>query len=216
MKVLIADSQLLVAEALAIALSSRCHDIEVFDTYPCSGPDGVEAVVALRPDVALLDYWLQDMEASAVAFMILGQVPNTKIIHLSWFHGPNQVQESLASGAVGFLPKAIRVLQLANAIRQAHAGETPLLGDAVRALVEDVEERQRRMKMQWERIRTLTDRELEILTLLASALTGEEIGGRLGIKRHTVRKHIQNILEKLDARTQLEAVVVARDHGIVL
>lgn len=124
-KVLIVDSQLLLADALVRVLS-QAPGFTVFSDTPTNGPDAVKAVVAHRPDVALIDYWLEGMDAWAPAQALLSRLPHLKIIHLSWFHGPTQVEDSLASGAVGFLPKKLPVAKIEEAIRRAHGGENPV------------------------------------------------------------------------------------------
>jgi DNA-binding NarL/FixJ family response regulator len=212
--VLICDAQPLMGDALALALE-RDAGLAIFPEHPAAGVDAVEAAVRLRPDVALIDFWLDGMEAPAVVREILAHAPETKILHLSWFHGPPQIRESIASGSVGFLPKGVTVAQVDEAIHRAHAGEVPVFEKELDELILRIERRGHYLEDLHDRFVTLSPRELQVLRLLGAGLTSEDIGARLGIVEATVRTHIHRILSKSGARSQLEAVALARDQGLV-
>lgn len=214
-RVLVADAQLLFADALSLALG-RGRNLQVVKALPTSGKEAVAAIAADSPDVALLDYRLTGMEGPAVVRAVHAQAPATKVVHLSWFYGPDDVERSLAAGAAGFLPKNVRVSVIADAVRRVHHGEravlagrtaglTPLPGPAApddpptpAAL-----------------LATLTPRQMEILRLAADGLAVRDIARRLDISEGTVRTHIHNILSRTGTRSQLEAVALARDAGVL-
>lgn len=212
--VLIADAQVLFADALAIALG-RFDDLDPIDDLPSDAAGALEATGAFRPDVAVLDFWLEGIDAWALTRRVVARSPGTRILHLSWFHGANQIEESIASGAAGFLPKGLRVTDVAEAIRRADAGECPVFADRLDGLVNRIERKRRYVEARSEALAAITPRELELLHLISNGLPVEEIAARLGITRATVRTHIHNILDKAGARSQLEAVAIARDHGLL-
>lgn len=213
-KVLIADAQLLFADALALALAWS-PDVAVVDERPETGLAVLQTARAHHPDVALIDFWLPDMEAPVLVRELHERVPETNVIHLAWFHGPPQAQASLNAGAASFLPKSITVERLAEGVRRAHAGERPVFGEQLDRLVQTIKARADFIDLVGERFATLTPRELEVLQLLAGGLTMVEIAARLDVKQNTARTHVQNLLQKTGARSQLELVLLARDQGLV-
>jgi DNA-binding NarL/FixJ family response regulator len=213
-KVLVSDSQLMFAHALGIALS-RCPQLEIVPELPTSGSDVIGSALAHRPRVILLDHWIEGMDSTAVTEAILEHVPNAKVLHLSWFHGPEHIQVALRAGAVGFLPKGLTVDSVEDAIHRADAGENPVFEEELDRLVMRIERRKNLLENENRRLRSLTPRELEILRYMSTGLTVEKIASRLDIKATTVRRHVHHILQKSGAATQLEAVAIARDHGLV-
>lgn len=213
-RVLIADAQLLFADALGIALD-RHDDLDICPDHATGGREAIEAARSKRVDVALVDYWLPDMDGPAVARTLGVQAPRVKVLHLSWFHGPPQIQESLESGAVGFLPKSVRASLVAEAVRRAHAGESPVFEEQLKGLLNTIATRQAYLADMQQRLAALTPRQLEILRLVGAGLMVNEVAKRLGLAEGTVRTHIHNILEKTGARSQLEAVSFARDEGLI-
>ncbi|MGH2703666.1 MAG: response regulator [Actinomycetota bacterium] len=213
--VLVADAQRLFSEALAIALS-RYPDLDVVDNnHPTSGLAAVEAAIDLRPDVALLDYWMVGMEGPAAARAILRRLPTCKIMLLSWLHGPAQVQEALDAGVVGFLPKSLGVGQVVDAIRRARAGEVPVYLEELKELLRNIELRDSEVEDMARRLGSLTPREIQILTLLSFGRRIEDVASDLSIAPGTLRTHVHNILKKTGARSQLEALAMARHHGLI-
>jgi len=213
-RVLVADAQLLVADALSVALS-RCIELDVLDDHPQSAVDALKAVMTDRPDVALLDFWLYGMEAPALTREILARFPDTKVLNLSWFHGRGQIDAALAAGAVGFLPKSLTVDQVDDAIHRAHAGEAPVFAAELSLLVDQIDDRADISSVVADRVATLTRRELEILRMIAEGVSVKQISVALGIKTATTRTHVREILHKMGAQSQIEAIVLARDQGLV-
>ncbi|MGH2704468.1 MAG: response regulator [Actinomycetota bacterium] len=212
--VLIADSNLLLADALAQALD-WWPDLEVMEEHPASGEDAVQAVTARRPDVALLDYWMVGMDGPPAVRLIREQISGQRVLLLSWFHTSREVAEAFEAGAVGFLPRSMVVDQVADAVRRAHAGESPVYPAEVGGLVEHAATLHRERDEVAERLATLSSREREILTLLAGCRTVAQAAESLGISRGTIRNHIHNILQKTGATSHSQAVAWARYWGLI-
>lgn len=213
-RVLVSDPQVLVADALAGALE-RYDDLEVVSARPESGTAAVQAAVAYEPQVILTEFWVSDMSGPAAVELLLGKLPDAKVLVLSWFHGPDQIHQALDAGAVAFLPKSLRVPQVHEAILRAHAGENPVFAEQLSRLVDLLERRGRYVTDMGQRLRSLSGRELEVLQLIAVGLPNDDIAARLGLATGTVRTHIHQILSKTGARSQVEAVAIARDHDLV-
>jgi two-component system, NarL family, response regulator DesR len=213
-RVLVANSQRLFAETLAVSLAGR-PELSVIKRFPTTGVEAIAAARDAAPDVALLDYWLEGIEAPNVIRSILAKAPEVKIINLSWLSGPDHINAALAAGAVGFLPTGVTVARVVEAVRRAHAGEHPVFEEELDDLVMRIENRRRFVELVDHRLETLTPRELEVLTHMGGGLARDEIADRLGISLATVRTHIHRILEKTKARSQMEAVAMARDHGFI-
>lgn len=212
--VLIADAQILFADALAMAFGAW-SELTVFQERPATGVETVKVTANRRPDVALVDYWLAEMDGPAAAREILGLLPETRIIHLSWFHGPDHVRASLASGAVGFLPKSLLVPQVVEAIHRAVAGERPVFGDRLGRMIAAIEHQAEQVDRDAERFATLTPRELEVLRELGYGRTLQQIARNLGISYGTARTHQRRLLSKTQAASTLEVVARAKNQGLV-
>ncbi|MGH2773321.1 MAG: response regulator [Actinomycetota bacterium] len=213
-RVLLADAQRMFADAVGRLLALQ-PDFDVIDEFPGGGPETIDAAVLFHPDVAVLDYWLAGMDGPAVCRAIQDRAPNCKIILLSWFYKADHVQAAFDAGAVGFVPKSLTVTQLEKAIRRAHAGESPVFGKELAGLVEAVSKREDEAREVSKRLGSLTPQEIRVLILLSLGLNVENICERLVISRGTARNHIQKILSKLGARSQIEAVAIAQQYGLI-
>lgn len=212
--VLVADGQRLFAEALATALRAA-PDLQVVAEYPTTGPVAAQAVIRHHPDVVLLDYWMPGMDGPSTTRAILAWSPRTKVLLVSWFHGPAHVQEALDAGACGFLPKSLRLDQVMAAVRRASDGEALVYGAELAQLVEDIEGRLDEADDQTERLLALSPREVEVLQLLGEGRSARQISEDLFISAGTVKNHIHRILAKTGAQSQLEAVAMARRAALI-
>lgn len=213
-RVLVADAQYMFANALAVALSHHAN-LSLVDEYPTTGVETISAVTTHNVQVVLVDYWLHEMDGPAVTKAILARRPQTKIVTLSWFHGPQQIETALNAGAVGFLPKSLSVEKAAEGIRRATDGEDPIFAEELEKLVGRILERRDYIEGTVRGLAQLTNRELELLRLLAAGLTVHDSARRLDITLATVRSHVHNMLQKTEAQTQLELVAIARQEGLV-
>lgn len=211
---LVADAQLLYADALAVALA-RHTDLEVLREHPTTGHEVVAAIAAGRPHTALVDYRLPGMDPHALVRAVSVQAPDTKVVHLAWSHDPDDVERSLAAGAAGFLPKTVRVETVAEAVRRAHAGAHPLVVEEGSTIVAMAPPAPQTVPDATARLASLTVRQLQILRLLAAGLAVRQIAEELGITVGTVRTHVHQILTRTGTQPQLEAVTLARRAGFL-
>lgn len=204
----------LFADALADSLQ-QVDGLEVLQHGAMGGSEAVEVFARLRPDVALLDYFLSGLDGPGAIVRMRASSPDAKVILLSGVFGPEHVERSLAAGAAGFLPTSLSVAQLAEAIRLAHAGEPLVYPDSLADLVDVLNARIRQGDDLYGRYATLTERELEILRHLGDGATTGEVAARLSMSVGTVKNQLTRIFSKTGAETRLEAVHTARTIGLV-
>lgn len=213
-RVLVADSQVMFADALALALE-RHDDVAVVEQRPETGVAAVQATSDAPVDVVLLDYWIRDMAGPQAVELLLSHAPDVSVLVLSWFHGPNEIQQSLAAGAAGFLPKSLRVAKVHEAVTRVHAGEPLVFSEELFELSRTIEARGQRATDLAQRLEALTPRELEVLRLVGRGQSAEAVAEQLVISLRTVRTHIDRVLLKTGAHSQLEVVALARHHGLI-
>ena len=217
-KVLVADAQRLFAESLATGLA-QYPDFHVQFVRPktllTTGLDAAHAAVRVKPDVALVDFWMAEMAGPALTRMILAWVPGIKVLVTSWFHGPRDIQAALNAGARGFLPKSLDLDEVAEAVRRANRGDKLAYEQQARDLSEAIEERELEAKKVWERIGRLTPREVDVIRMLATGRSAREVAKTLGIALGTLRIHVNRIINKLEAESRVQAVAVARNAGLI-
>jgi DNA-binding NarL/FixJ family response regulator len=201
--ILLVDDHDLVVEGFRRLLAEQ-PDFAVVGTAG-TGAAAIAMVAANRPDVVLIDYTLPDANGAAVAARLLEIDPTIKVIMLTGSDDPRALQAALRAGCVGYLEKTSASGRLVTAIRAVVAGETFLSA----ADLERLREQPGTVSDQ------LSERELEVLELIAEGLSTRAIAGQLFISVNTVRTHTQTILQKLGAHTKLEAVTIARRAGLV-
>lgn len=211
---LVADEDRLVAESLAVALD-RCQSTKALNEYPRTGAELCQAVREANPDVVIISDPLYDMDGPAAIRAALAGKPGLKVLVTARACQPDRVREALAAGAVGFLPKSLDVATVSEAVRRADVGESPVFEDQLDQLLDIVETRGERKEQMADRLARLSPRQFEILRLMGAGLTAQQMGTHMALKEPTVRTHIQKVLEKLDVRSQVEAVAVARDLGVI-
>jgi DNA-binding NarL/FixJ family response regulator len=170
-----------------------------------TGAAAIAMVKANRPEVVLIDYTLPDANGAAVTASLLEIDPTIKVIMLTGSEDPRALQAALRAGCVGYLEKTSASGRLVTAIRAAVAGDTFLAA----ADLERLREQRGSVADQ------LSERELEVLELIAAGLSTRVIADQLFITVNTVRTHTQVILQKLGAHSKLEAVTMARRAGLV-
>ena len=205
-KVLVVDDHPVVRDGLRNMLLAF-DDLELI----WEAENGLEALSCCRqntPDVILMDIIMPGMGGIQATRLIHEQYPQVKIIILTNSPDEEHVQETLQAGAVGYLIKNASIDALANAIRSAYSGQPVLSPEATTALM---------------RIKTgplkpgsdLSERELEVLTLVAQGLSNEEIAERLVISPATARHHVSACLHKLDAANRAQAAALAVKYNLV-
>lgn len=212
---LVADPIRLNAEALGLALK-HVHGFDLFDLFPTSGQEAVKAVGALRPDLTLLDYWMPEVDGAAAAATMAKLSPGTRVVMLSWLHGPHEIRRALESGAAGFLPKDASVSQVAEALKRALDGETPVFEQELLELSDRIQKRGDAQGELLQRlIAVLTPREIELLRMLDDGLSNMEIARALRISPATVVRHFHNVVRKTGTSRKEEALILARSCGLV-
>lgn len=211
--VVIADDHRSFGEALEVALD-REQDLSVIEVVT-DGTAAVETVGREHPDVILLDLQMPGVDGIEATRRIHEENRGTAVIVLSGQDDDLSLARAIQAGARGFLPKSEAVIDLADAIRRAARGE-PLHTSA------EVEESLRKLRRRRavdgdlsQRIERLTPRELQILQLMADGDAPEKIAEELGMSRHTLRTHTQNVLTKLGVHSKLDAIVAAIRYGKV-
>jgi DNA-binding NarL/FixJ family response regulator len=214
LRVLIADDQDLFRGGFAMILDAQ-SDITVVGEA-ADGDEAVCAASALRPDVVLMDVRMPGMDGIEATRRICA-ISSVKVLVLTMFDLDEYVYDALRAGASGFLLKDIRRDELADAVRVVAAGKSLLAPAVTRRLIEDLVRRPShgvtpRLAM---RLRELTSRETETLRLVAGGLSNAEIAAELVVSEHTVKTHVSRILNKLDLRDRVQAVVFAYESGLV-
>jgi len=178
------------------------------------GAEGVARVLALRPEVALLDITMPAMNGIEAAREIHRRAPEVKVLMLTMHDDPEYLFQALEAGAAGYVVKRAADTDLVDAIRQVVRGEAFLAPAALRQLVADYLARRERGDLPVA-VEALTAREEEVLRLLAEGYTNQEIADQLVISVKTVETHRAHILGKLGLRRRAELVHYARTHGLL-
>ena len=209
-RVLVADDQSMVRAGFRMLLS-REEDIEVV-AEAANGLEAVEKAARLRPTVVLMDIRMPELDGLEATRRILATDNGARILILTTFDLDEYVYEALRAGASGFVLKDDPAEQLLGAIRIVAGGEA-LLSPAITKRVISQFSRIPQRAPQKE-LEDLTERELEVLRLIARGLSNSEIGQELYISDTTVKTHITHIFQKLDLRDRVQAVVLAYESGL--
>lgn len=210
--VLISDKSALFCQCLSVALGQN-SDMAILELCPKTGPEALDLAVSKNPGVSLLDYWMIGMGGPAATCFIRRRSPNTKVVLLSWFYGTVELHNALAAGAHGFLPRSVGVQDVAGAIRRVDAGETRVMPQELKSMVDD--SRVEAESRVWETVSSITPKELLILRALGAGLSPSTIASKSGSSVATVRTQINRILRKLGVRSQMEAVGIARHYEVI-
>jgi NarL family two-component system response regulator LiaR len=206
-KVLIIDDQTMFAGAMEVAL--RNLGVEVVGVAR-TGAEGLELLTERDPDAVLLDMGLPDQAGMTVGREILERWPQVKVLALTALRDGRLARDALRAGFSGYLTKDADVDRLVRAIESATSGEVTLSKSIARQVAGG-----RPSDTTSLMISQLTERELDVLALLAEGADSADIMERLGISRHTVRTHVGSILAKLNVHSRLEAVSFAVRHGVL-
>jgi DNA-binding NarL/FixJ family response regulator len=213
-KVLIVDDQRTFGEALSMALAKE-KDLRVIDVVT-DGETAVQVKEEERPDVVLMDLAMPGMDGIEATRRIVDVNEDAHVILLTGHVGDLTTARAAQAGASGCLPKTEAVIDLAGAVRRAHAGESLMDPDEVEASLRRLRHRRKQEATIEQRLERLTPRELEILQLIADGVASDEIAPTLGVSPHTLRTHLQNVLTKLKVHSKLDAVVLAIRHGKIV
>ena len=200
-KVMAVDDHPLFLEGIA-AVIGTAHDIELIATVS-SGEDAIKSYRAMRPDVTLMDLRLSDMNGIEAIQAIRREFANARIIVLTSHTGYRLAHRALDAGAAAYLLKDNAHHELISTIRDVNQGRRTVDPTVARELAHHIADS------------PLTERELEVLTLVGDGNTNRAVAEALGIHEDTVKGHVKSILAKLPARDRTHAVTVAIRRGII-
>jgi DNA-binding NarL/FixJ family response regulator len=212
-KVVIADDQALVRGGFRMILDAR-EDIDVAG----EAADGAEAIALVaehEPDVVLMDVRMPNVDGIEATRQIVASGSSARIIILTTHDVDEYVFAALRAGASGFLLKDVRPPDLVEAIRVVARGDALLAASVTRRLLDRFAAVLPDDAAKPADLDELTERELEVLRLVALALSNAEIAARLVLTEATVKTHVSSVLRKLDLRDRVQAVVYAYDVGLV-
>jgi DNA-binding NarL/FixJ family response regulator len=212
-RVAIADDQALVRGGFRMILEAK-EDMAVVGEA-ASGVDAVELVDRSNPDVVLMDVRMPDMDGIEATRRIAGAGSAARIIILTTHDVDEYVFAALRAGASAFLLKDVRPAELVDAIRVVAAGDALLAPSVTRRLLDRFAGQIPDAGAPPADLDELTERELEVLRLVALALSNAEIAKRLVLTEATVKTHVSAVLRKLGLRDRVQAVVLAYDVGLV-
>jgi two-component system, NarL family, response regulator LiaR len=204
-RVLIADDHSVVRRGLRMFLSDDA-ELEVVGEAR-DGAEAVEQARALRPDVVLMDLLMPGMDGIAATGVIRGELPDTEVIALTSVLEDASVVGAVRAGAIGYLLKDTQGDELCRAIRSAAAGQVQLAPQAAARLLREVRAP--------ESPEVLTERETDVLRLVAQGMANKEIAVSLTIGDNTVRTHVSSILAKLGVQSRTQAALYAAQIGLV-
>ena len=207
-RVLIADDHAVVRRGLQALIDSE-PGMEVVG----EAEDGLDAVAkarVLQPDVILMDLVMPRRDGLAAIVEIKGEQPGAKILVLTSFAEDDKVFPAIKSGALGYLLKDSSPHDLLHAIREVYAGEPSLHPTIARKLIHEISQPSDLPPA----ADPLTEREIEVIRLVAQGLSNQEIAEQLFVARRTVRTHVSNILDKLHLANRTQAALYALREGL--
>jgi NarL family two-component system response regulator LiaR len=205
-RVMLVDDHAVVRSGL-IAFLMAFDDLELVGDAG-SGEEAIALVEKHRPDVILMDLVMSGMDGAETTRIIRQRYPDVQVVVLTSFPEEDLVTKALRAGAISYLLKNVSADELASAIRKAHAGRSTLAPEAAQALIHSTTQPPKPGH-------DLTEREREVLMLMAHGLNNVEIADALIVSRSTIKFHVSNILSKLNAASRTEAVAIAIENGLI-
>jgi DNA-binding NarL/FixJ family response regulator len=198
-RILIVDDHPVLREGLTLIIESQ-PDFQVV-AEAGTGKEAVQLFQEYLPDITLMDLGLPDIPGIDVIKRLLAQHPDARIIVLTTYLGDVQALRALRAGAAGYLLKATLRRDLLDTIRAVHTGQRHVQSEVASELAQHAADQ------------SLTEREIEVLRLIAKGCSNKIVADRLDITEDTVKGHVRNILEKLKANDRTHAVTIALHRG---
>jgi DNA-binding NarL/FixJ family response regulator len=213
-RIVLVDDQAMVRAGFRMILESEPGLTVVGEA--ADGTEAIELVERASPDVVLMDVRMPRMDGLEATRVICARWPTTRVLMLTTFDHDDYVYDALRAGASGFLLKDASPEQLVDAVGVVARGDALLAPSVTRVLIEEVA---RRPRLEPETLAPglsdLTDREVEVLRLIARGLSNQEIADALYLGEATVKTHVGRVLTKLEVRDRVQAVVLAYESGLV-
>ncbi|MGG3451662.1 response regulator transcription factor [Domibacillus aminovorans] len=207
-KIVFADDHEMVRIGVSAYLSSQ-PDMEVIAEAD-DGGGAVQLALSLKPDVILMDLVMEKMDGIEATRQIIEKWPEAKIIIVTSFLDDEKVYPALEAGATSYMLKTSKASDIANAIRATHEGQSVLEPEVTGKIMTRM--REKPMDQLHDH---LTNREMEVLLLVAQGKTNQEIADQLYISLKTVKVHVSNMLGKLDVQDRTQAVIYAFKHDLI-
>jgi DNA-binding NarL/FixJ family response regulator len=208
--VALVDDQALVRTGFRMIVQSQ-PDMHVVGEAT-DGREALDLIRKERPDVVLMDIRMPNLDGIAATRQVSD---TTKVVILTTFELDEYVFDALAAGASAFLLKAAPPEDLIRAIRVVAQGDALLAPSVTRKLIEEFAKRPERTVKKSKELESLTDREREVMGEVARGLTNAEIAQRLHVSETTVKTHVAHLLDKLELRDRVQAVILAYESGLV-
>ncbi len=222
-RLLIADDHALVREGMRAMLASE-QNLEVVGEAE-SGREALELCRELRPDLILMDVRMPEMDGLAATREIKGEYPETRILILTTHESPEYLMDAIRAGAAGYVLKDSTKQRLLDAVRRVISGESPVNQELAMQVIQRLTDENRRhaepLPEPAEKLREealadpLTDREIEVLRLLALGKTNRQVAKELLVSLSTVKTHVQHLSIKLGVSDRTQAAVRAAEHGLL-
>ncbi|MCM2391279.1 response regulator [Streptomyces albipurpureus] len=213
-RVLIVDDQMMVREGFSVLLNAM-PDIEVIGEA-VNGREAVTKVAELAPDVVLMDIRMPELNGIEATREIVASSSSSKVLVLTTFDLDEYVYQALRAGASGFLLKDASARQLADGVRVVAAGDALLAPTVTRRLITEFSKLTQAPKApSLSHVGDLTERETEVLVLIAQGLSNAEIASHLLVAESTIKTHVSRILVKLGLRDRTQAAVFAYEARLV-
>jgi NarL family two-component system response regulator LiaR len=208
--IIVADDHEVVRQGLRAYLESQPDFAVVGEAS--SGCEALAAATRLQPQVLLMDLIMPGMDGVEATQQVREACPHTQVVVLTSYHEDEHIFPALRAGAVAYLLKDVPMAELAEALRRAARGETTLDPHVASRLIRNIDGGGNHGRNPFT---DLTERELDVLKLIAHGMNNGEIAARLYLSEHTVKGHVSNILGKLGLADRTQAAVYAWQHGLV-
>jgi DNA-binding NarL/FixJ family response regulator len=212
-KVVVVDDQALIRDGLRTMLELD-DGISVVGEA-ADGADALDAVQRTRPDLVLMDIRMPGVDGLEATRRLLSRPGGPKVLVLTTYEADEYVIEAMRAGASGFLLKDLRKGQLVRAVHQAAAGDLVIDPSITKRLIEKAVDTKRAQTQARSALNRLTEREIEVLKLMARGLTNAELAAELSVSESTVKTHVARVLDKLELRDRVHAVILAYEIGLV-